>query len=192
MAECILLSKGSLINVIKKFPSECIDINMLYVGYTNGPALFTYGANPCMAVVVHYKKKNCGFMAHIAMKGISEGLKGLFMIVHFHIVNMIFKIDGFSKDYDQLQVFLFGSTLLADYPKENFPRYLAKTMPKIDLIDKLDYPPLLRTKSYIERIPAQVLYWPEENIVAELNTKELEYLQKNQKKSLYGVSVKIY
>jgi len=191
MPKCILLDESSL-NIIHARPASCVLVDMFYVGYSTGPALFTYGANPCLAVVIHNTRTDTGVMAHIVMTVALSNWTLLRDTVYTRILSIITWL-GFESEYNKLQVFLFGATDLADRAGENFPRYLARVMPAVELFDKLDYPPLLRIHNpNIGRNAAQVLYWPAEHIVAELDLDELRYLQGRRKESLSGVTLKLY
>ena len=170
-------------------PTLCLLVDQQYWGFTTGVPLFTYGAGTCLVPVVHEKTTRRGGMAHIGIPT-SDWTTGARFCAG-RIVAMMNKLRTNFAAGTSWQIFLFGSSFLANHPSSSrgFSRGLADSLRGVEVEDHLAYRPL--GGGYAA--PAQVLYWPAQGIVAELSDAELTALRRvRQSGPLKGTLIEAY
>jgi hypothetical protein len=186
--ECMLLGEGDA-EMLGQVPQGAVFVNMLEWGFTTGPALFTYGANPCLAVVIHDKQSGCGALAHIGMPSATWATSAAYSDKIIDLMMQKLVQMGARRTW---QVFLFGSRLLAMHPNgsRGFARNLATRL-GVDVSDNLLYDPLA-PRSLDYGPAAQIVYAPVAGMVAKLDDRELGTVRGSAREAARGATVENY
>lgn len=145
----------------------CYKVDMEQYGHSSGPPLFTWGALPCMNVVVHNRASSRGCLAHV-WNSTLDGIE-LYDKAHAAVDKMLVAAGKPAAADIYLfagQAFIANSTYqTTNKRKEDVDRFLARKYESHYVWNGLHH------------AMGQVLYWPAKNVVYFVSDAERSSLQ---------------
>ncbi|HEX5869803.1 MAG TPA: hypothetical protein VFY65_05300 [Longimicrobium sp.] len=167
MANLMIRDQGVLNTDVNGAFPVCYQIGMDYYGHSKGPPLFTWGALPCMNVVVHNRGASRGCLTHV-WNSSTDGA-----VLYEKAATAVQKMLTEAGNPAAADIYLFaGQAFIA-----NSDYQLSKKQSK-DVDEYLK--PRFKTHYFwngLHHAMGQVLYWPAKDTVYFLSDSERTSLQ---------------
>jgi hypothetical protein len=167
MAELNVKDQGVLTTDVNGAFPVCYHIGIDAYGHSKGPPLFTWGALPCMNVVVHNRAASRGCLAHV-WNSSTDGA-----VLYQKAADVVQKLLTAAGDPAKADIYLFAGQA-----------FVAGSAYQLSKKQDVDVDVFLKDRfsthffwNGLHQAMGQVLYWPEKNVVYFVSDAELRSLQ---------------
>jgi hypothetical protein len=144
--------------------TDCVDVGVNWYAYSSELGILTYGAGPCMVVIVHDIARNTGALAHI---NVCLTANQSFDYADKVINHMIESVQGKNLKYVNLQILLFQG-------RSHYSNGYYNHISNHDVLSNC------RIENYLNNGIGDYLYYPKGNILYPITRNEIHWSLKKR------------